>query len=459
MSTELLVGAATVTITPEHGRPMGGYASRTSAATGTLDELMCRVVVLRKDAATLVIVALDLVYAPAPLCDLIASGIAVDLGIERSAVMVCATHTHCGPAIGATAENADLFAQITAAAIRCATQAGRAAEPGTLRRRTFSLAGSVRNRRDAEAVVDETGSVLFAVTPAGAVIASIVGFACHPTVLEGDTVAYSRDYPGVVCDTVEQICGGTAVFLQGFAGDVNPVFHDHSVQDMQLFGKQLGVRASNAVLDGLRDARPAFTINLSSDAVLPVAAHGSSDPLQIDGLRAGILDVEVEPRAETGPDAARAALDAAYAAERDAPLGEERERAVARRQACWIDALMASRPGVLGIDYPGAGPERLPVQVFRLGPQLRIIALPGEPMTGTARRLRASLGDDVLLVGYANGAPSYLPPEDEFENHGYEVGSTRYAKGTVERLAEAAVQLVADPFIAERWHNAVHRAQ
>ncbi|QEW04318.1 hypothetical protein [Microbacterium lushaniae] len=309
----------------------------------------------------------------------------------------------------------------------------------------FSAPGLARSRRDPAAPVDDSGSVLSAVAPTGELIATLVSFACHPTLLTADNLEYSRDYPGVVRDTVEEFCGGTAIFLQGFAGDVNPVFQDHSARDMQLFGKQIGAAAASAALSGLRYAQPAFTMNLSRDAVLPVRDGSPSVMLPVDRMSATIAHVDVDAKPIVGPDASRRALEVALAAEISARSEGERERAVAVRQACWIDDLMASHSPVLGIDFPRGGHNTLPVQVFRVGPMLQIIALPGEPHISTARSLRARVGDTALLVGYANAAPSYLPPAEAFAEHGYEVGSTRYALGTVERLADAAVRLAFAP--------------
>src|SRR5690606_28968749 len=150
-------------------------------------------------------------------------------------------------------ENDDLYERFSDAAVLSALHARATSQPGMLRRRDFSIRPLARNRREADDPVDETGSVVFATSSTGEVIVSLISMACHPTILEADTVHYSRDFPGVVCDTVERICGGTAVFLQGFAGDVNPVFHDHTPSDMRLFGTQIGTRASHALLDGLRD--------------------------------------------------------------------------------------------------------------------------------------------------------------------------------------------------------------
>lgn len=105
---------------------------------------------------------------------------------------------------------------------------------------------------------------------------------------------------------------------------------------------------------------------------------------------------------------------------------------------------MGENPPYLGVDLPSGATSTLPVQVLTIGENLRLVALPGEPLHGAAARLRNALGDGVLLVGYAHRAESYLPCLSDFDHLGYEVGSTRYQPGTVERLVEAAIDMVRD---------------
>ena len=60
----LLAGVATVDITPEPGRMLWGYSNRTHGATGTLDPLMAKAVVLRPANTSVAIVTLDLGRTP-----------------------------------------------------------------------------------------------------------------------------------------------------------------------------------------------------------------------------------------------------------------------------------------------------------------------------------------------------------------------------------------------------------
>lgn len=88
------------------------------------------------------------------------------------------------------------------------------------------------------------------------------------------------------------------------------------------------------------------------------------------------------------------------------------------------------------------------VTVLRWG-DLRIVALPGEPFCVTAQRTAAVIGGDCLVIGYADGSPGYLPPEEEYPYGGYEVEEAHryygmpgpFAPGAAEALTRLAAQL------------------
>jgi hypothetical protein len=88
------------------------------------------------------------------------------------------------------------------------------------------------------------------------------------------------------------------------------------------------------------------------------------------------------------------------------------------------------------------------VTVLRWG-GLRIVALPGEPFSVTAQRTAALIPGECLVVGYADGSPGYLPPEEEYPYGGYEVEEAHryygmsgpFAPGAAEALTKLAADL------------------
>jgi len=96
-----------------------------------------------------------------------------------------------------------------------------------------------------------------------------------------------------------------------------------------------------------------------------------------------------------------------------------------------------------------------PVTVLRWGGAL-LVFLPGEPFAASALALRDAVGQGdsgailLMVLGYTDGCPGYLPPAGEYEFGGYEVTEAHryygmpgpFAPGSAERLVHCALNLV-----------------
>ncbi|MCK4982672.1 MAG: hypothetical protein KAS17_07090, partial [Victivallaceae bacterium] len=68
----------------------------------------------------------------------------------------------------------------------------------------------------------EVGVVTFS-EPNGSSIATLINYACHPSVAGGDSPnCISADYPGFATEMIDSVYGGMSVFLHGCTGDINP---------------------------------------------------------------------------------------------------------------------------------------------------------------------------------------------------------------------------------------------
>jgi neutral ceramidase len=238
----LRAGVAKVEITPPPGEQMWGYENRTKPATGTLDPLYARVLVLDDNSRRIGLVALDLgrVFGPASLDQLRAT--ARIYGI--SSLLVTASHTHSGPVVqdeyrGGTPawqrkalsgiENALQRASGSLVDARLGVGSGTAYvghnrlkvnEDGTVS--WFEI----NPTQIPTAPVDPTVSILRVDKTDGHLMAVLVNYSCHPVVFGPDNLQYSADYPGVMTRVVEGAAGGDAMafFLQGGPGDINPYY-------------------------------------------------------------------------------------------------------------------------------------------------------------------------------------------------------------------------------------------
>jgi hypothetical protein len=71
-----------------------------------------------------------------------------------------------------------------------------------------------------------------------------------------------------------------------------------------------------------------------------------------------------------------------------------------------------------GEDLPRSYPY--PVQTWRLGDGLTMVALGGEVVVDYSLRLKKELGGDVWVAGYANDVMAYIPSRRVLKEGGYE---------------------------------------
>jgi hypothetical protein len=411
---------------------MAGYAHRTSAAAGTRDDLYCRAVVFTDGPTTLVLVVCDLLYAPRALTEQVRDQVGAALSIPPDHVMVCATHTHCGPGDLAAPAGARMRADLAGRIAAAATAANAAARPAQLVTGAQGVPGISADRRAEAGPADHTAlvAVAYAAGPPVTPIATIVNFACHPTVLEPETAAYSADFPGAMCAALESAGAGTAVYLQGCAGDVNPVYVRHDDGECGRIGQILGSAGLRVALDGLGRLRGLRMINPSWDEELDASHRSGTRLVPPDALRADrrLVDVETAPL-QRAPQK---------------PAGPEPRARAALRSMRWIEGLRAGGNVFGSYDVPAGQRDALEVQCFHLGAGLDLVALPGEPFQASARAIRRGQSGQVLVAGYANQSPGYLPPAPEFAGPGYEVGCCQYQPGAAEAVEAAAARLLAD---------------
>ena len=95
---ELRAGVAKVDITPKTHEPMWGFEDRTDPATGTLDPLYARILVLEAGGTRLAIVTLDLGRTfGEPSLDRLKEVVSKSSGV--SCLLLSASHTHGAPVV------------------------------------------------------------------------------------------------------------------------------------------------------------------------------------------------------------------------------------------------------------------------------------------------------------------------------------------------------------------------
>ena len=269
----LRAATAKADITPAGAELLWGYEDRQAPATGMLDPLYARVLVLEAGERRLALVTLDLgrSFGAASFARLRDSA-KRSSGI--SCLLVAASHTHSAPVIrdeykdGPPAWERTALEKIE----RAIEQAAKSLEPARIgtgtgvayighNRLRLNTDGSVswfeRNlTRIPTSPVDPTVSVIRVDRADGSPMAVLTNYACHPVVFGSDNLRYSADFPGVMNRVVEEKVGGRVLsfFLQGAPGDINPYYavtpiEQDAVKMRDWTGERLGREAARVAAE------------------------------------------------------------------------------------------------------------------------------------------------------------------------------------------------------------------
>jgi neutral ceramidase len=389
-------GVAKALITPKESLWMAGYAARTKPSEGTVQDLYAKALALEDDKGVrLVIVTMDLIGIPRTLRDTVARDVHTDHKLPPAALLLNASHTHCGPVVrsGGSALY-DLGPEMSQRVERyigdlqktLVTLVGQAlddlkpaklgysrARAGFAMNRRLPTAKEPINSPYPDGPVEHEVPVLRVEAADGKLRAVLFGYACHNTTLSfyqfcGDYAGYAQEYlerdrPGV-----------TAMFMTGCGGDQNPY--------------------------------PRGTLELAKQ-------HGRS---LANGVEAALL-----PKAKPVGGPLRTALDEVTldfvppSREQLLQFKESKAKNEQRRAELLLEEL--DKTGKIHAKY------QYPIQIVRFGDDLTLIALAGEVVVDYVHRLKRELkGSTLWVAGYSNDVFGYIPSLRVLKEGGYEGG-------------------------------------
>lgn len=402
MSSGWRAAAATTVVTPQPGVPMAGYMAREGTATGHRDSLEANLLLLAAGSERVLLVTMDMLAITDRLRAELSAALGQALDLSPDKIVLAASHTHSAPLGWVGTIHPVLPGEFDATLIAALVEAiAAAASELTLQAANVTFAASkaaglAANRHRPDGPADPRVGVLRVQDAAGADLAVLFDFACHPTVLGPTNVEWSSDWVGV-CRSVLRLSMGPIplLFLQGCSGDVSTRFTRLGDADRDL--TRVGVGVAKAVETGLVAARP----------LSPTLRHGRT--LLTEPTR---RDLEHSPTAEV------------TAAGR---LGESHCEGASAWQA------VQSTPLPPTID--------LRVSVLTLG-HVRWLMLPVEPSASFG--LRAMKGHQgVRVVGYCDGYDSYLPDAQAFVDGQYEAAASFFDAATAAEIEDKCLAFLA----------------
>ncbi|MCB1204849.1 MAG: neutral/alkaline non-lysosomal ceramidase N-terminal domain-containing protein [Verrucomicrobiae bacterium] len=402
-------GAASAVITPEEPLWMAGYGSRSAPASGKETELHAKALVIEDaEGKRGMVLTLDLVGIDREFSARVASALMERHQLPREAVAICTSHTHSGPVVAGNLapmhyeslppeEQAriDAYAEsLLGKILAVSEEAFGRLSPAKLQWGSGKCTFAVNRRENKETEVPEKRAkgdlsgpsdhdvpVLSVRSPEGELKAVLFGYACHATVLSGQS--WNADYPGYAQTELEaKYPGIVALFWAGCGGDQNPVPR-REVPLAEAYGADLAARVG----DVLRAHMPELSPSLS------LAYREIKAPLDP-------LPTSEELKVVTASSNRFEAARAKYLLKR-----------------------MEKRGGLEGA-YP------YPVLVWSLGGEVEFIALGGEVVVDYALRLkRERNGTRTWVAGYSNDVMAYIPSLRVLKEGGYEGGGSNVYYG------------------------------
>ena len=217
------IGYAVVNITPDHQTALAGYGNRRGKLFSSVrDSIYVRAMVIKNGTQRAAIVSADLLIIPPLVTEQLKTMLPAGFGLENT--FLGATHTH--NSIGNWAEGAasllygshddSLTIFITRKIVESIEKASRNVVPATLRYAQFPFA-AVRNRVSAEGGLDSLVHVVEAERSDKKKLI-LMSYTAHPTCISIDDLALSRDYPGLLVDSLEREGYDFAMFMAGAVG-------------------------------------------------------------------------------------------------------------------------------------------------------------------------------------------------------------------------------------------------
>jgi hypothetical protein len=385
----LRAGAARIEITPpaDAALPMSGYGNRKEGHRGIHDPLFVRTIVADDGATQAAIVALDLSAVSQTLWERLSARLAREIGIPRDHILLAATHTHGGPALGSLTDDdkggrrgayvADLQERI----LKSVLQAKAGLQPAKMgfglgkayvnsNRRARMSGGGWWLGYNPDGPTDKTVAVVKFENLRGEPLALFINYGVHGTVLSGQNLMITGDLPGATSRYVEGELGGDAVaaWTSGAAGDQNPIYRGQTgFGQMEALGRILG------------------------EEVLRVAKSVRTSP--VARIRGGQSVVTCAGRKATGGGGRRPDLK---------------------------------------YEFADTGPVDIRLSLLMLN-HVAFAGVSGEVLTNIGQRLkRESPFAATMMVTHCNGSSGYLPDDTAYEILSYETVVTRVKPGCAE---------------------------
>jgi len=456
----LQAGTGRRLINPELGMPGPGIRIYCDPIVHVESDLMLTALVLETPDCKIVVIGCDLAVISSALAHEVRQAVARAVGTEPSHVLVNYSHTHASPSIkgwgmvegGERAAAIERYqARLVEAAEQAAAEADRGRQPARLTagwgeaplgvyRREGGSNGPLILGEVPDAPIDRSVGVIRVDDLGGRPISVLFSFGCHPVIMGPRAQAASSDYPGAARRLIEEVIGGTALFLQACGGNINPRYGIGFEVDCQDVKDREGAVLAGAVIAtaaNLRTDRRRGPRTLLGDLGIALWPWVSVDDVTAPRV-AAVERTLVVPLSDLPPLEVAQRLRDRYAADLASAQTKRARTAdltVASRWAQWAAILAeacALREGTLHaptgtfLIRNGKATFETLIQAIRVG-DVAILATCFEMFFETGLKIkRRSPFPHTEVIGYSNGCAGYLPRAEDHPRGGWSV-EQRYA--------------------------------
>jgi hypothetical protein len=261
--SKLKIGTGITDITPQKSIFLYGYPHVERYSTGVHDPLLSSALYLEDGGTRALMIANDIAGFAKPLIQKIKTAIEERTGIPKNHIIISATHTHSGPRTTRHVANEndtvvpppdkEYLEFLTAQVIEAGTAAAADPRDCTAEFAMADAEGIGTNRRDPAGPSDLSVPVLvFKGDDDNRVLACMMVYSMHPTVLHEDSKLVSADFPGMSRKYLQEHVFSPSVpvfHFMGASGNQSPrhVTKANTFEEAERIGRILGKAVEKAV--------------------------------------------------------------------------------------------------------------------------------------------------------------------------------------------------------------------
>lgn len=397
-------GIARTKISPSVGIDLTGYIGRPGPSAHIHDDLYATALILGDDSTRVGIVTLDILGMDFQQDAILRNAISQSSGIAPENLLIVTSHTHSGPATqflrecGTCDENYVrwMYSQVKSTVKNACENMAQAnlaitkttSNLGTNRRDWVIEQGKQQSKTSGVITDPEITALIVKTTGMKPVV--LFNYACHGVVMGPDNIDVSADWIGAARKTLEENpMIGTAMFLQGCCGNINPGYRGSFEE-----AKRAGEAVAFPLLEALSKA------TLIKNPQIKVAWKTIELPFNplpdIEEIEQEVTFRREEIAKQKAEGAHKTVIDISLAM-----LG-------------WAEDVLAA---IESENVPSH--ISMPLQAIAIGDVI-LAAIPGEAFCEIGLAIRKMVNSTIIPVGYANGNVGYVPTAEAYIEGGYE---------------------------------------